>query len=224
MNPVRLSRRYQDDADVVRVTLSVERALRPDVLMVFLPGIDRVSHVLWAAVSEPADYESPMPMNAEQRRAAAAALQRYYVYTDALIGRVLERYGPEDLVMVVSDHGFEPGEVLGFLTGTHETHRAVDGVIFARGPGVAVPERNRQLSVNDVTPTALAWLGLPVADDMDGRVAPFLVGAAPARVPTYAGTRVESLQYAPSDSEAALLEELRALGYVEGDGSAGPVQ
>jgi arylsulfatase A-like enzyme len=200
----------------VRVALAVERALEPDLMLVFLPGIDRVSHVLWAAVADPADYERPMPMDREQRAAAAAALQRYYAYTDALIGRMLERYGRRDLVMVVSDHGFEAGGGLGFLTGKHASRRAVDGLIFASGPGVAVPEHNRRLSVNDVTPTALAWLGLPVAEDMDGRVAPFLVDADPARIATYAGARVERLEYAPSAAEEALLEELRALGYAEG--------
>jgi predicted AlkP superfamily pyrophosphatase or phosphodiesterase len=216
VRPERLSRRYRNDAAVVRVALAVERALEPDVMLVFLPGIDRVSHVLWAAVADPADYARPMPMDSDQRAAAAAALQRYYAYTDALIGRVLERYGERDLVMVVSDHGFEAGGGLGFLTGKHASRRAVDGLIFARGPGVAVPERNRRLSVNDVTPTALAWLGLPVADDMDGRVASFLVDADPARIPSYAGARVERLEYAPSAAEQALLEELRALGYAEG--------
>lgn len=219
VQPENLSRRYRNDTAVVRVALALERALEPDVMLVFLPGIDRVSHVLWAAVADPADYEQPLPMDRDQRAAAAAALERYYAYADALIGRLLERYGRRDLVMVVSDHGFEAGGGLGFLTGQHTSRRAVDGLIFARGPGVAVPRHNRRLSVDDVTPTALAWLGLPVADDMDGRVAPFLVDAEPERIPTYTGVPVERLEYAPSTAERALLEELRALGYAEGGGA-----
>jgi hypothetical protein len=218
--PERLRRRYQNDADVLRIALAVEAELRPDLMMVFFPGIDRVSHVLWAAVATPEEYERPPLMTDLQRDAMAEALRRYYVYTDALIGRLLESYTQDDLVLVVSDHGFEAGQGLGFLTGSHDSPRSLRGVIFARGPGVAVPERNRLLSVNDVTPTILTWLGLPVADDMEGRPAPFLVDAQPSRIPSYRDTPVERLAEVPSGAEESLLEQLRALGYLEDEASA----
>lgn len=224
VRPERLTLRYQADMDVARIALAIDREEHPDLLMVFLPGIDRVSHVVWAAM-EPADaYKNPLPFTPESKRATADALRGYYHYTDALIGRLAESFGPDDLVMVVSDHGFEAATGLGFLTGGHHSMRAIDGVVFARGPDVAPPEKsaNRRVSVNDVAPTVLAWLGLPVGADMDGHPAPFLRGAAADwdTVPTYDGLEVEHVGTAPSGAEDAILKQLEALGYLEG-GDAG---
>lgn len=215
----RLSARYHDDADIVRIALAVEQEVRPDLMMVLLPGIDRVSHVIWAAIEATDAYEDPLPMNDEQRRLMAAALRLYYVYTDALIGRLLEGYGADDLVLIVSDHGFEAGRALMFLSGAHTGPRAIEGLIFARGPGVAKVAAEPGISVNDVTPTVLAWLGLPLAEDLDGRVASFLVDKAPNYVPSYAATRTERLPHVPSGAEGEMIDELRALGYTV-DGGA----
>ncbi len=210
--PAELSRRFENDDAVTRIALAVESEIRPDLMMVFLPGIDRVSHWLWGAV-EPDPDDGGSRFDARQRVAAAAALRATYAYTDALIGALLARYGADDLVMVVSDHGFEAGGA-GALTGTHETVNALYGVVFARGPGIGAPTEPRGFSVNDVTPTILAWLGLPVAEDMDGRPGAFLHVPEVARIASYGGP-VERAGDAPSGAEGAILERLGALGYLE---------
>ena len=72
------------------------------------------------------------------------------------------------------------------------------------------------MSVNDVTPTILAWWGLPVADDMDGRPASFLGPQLAARsIPTYDTTPIERLATTPSGVEAEIIEDLKALGYID---------
>jgi predicted AlkP superfamily phosphohydrolase/phosphomutase len=216
--PDRLSERYRNDEWLTRIALEVERELHPDVLMLLLPGIDRVSHRLWGALEPESKYPNP-PFTPEQREFAADALLRYYEYSDALIGTLLERYGPDDLVMVVSDHGFEAGVGLLFLTGQHKTPEALHGVIFARGPDIAPPERGRPVSVNDVTPTILAWLGLPVGDDMDGKPASFLAidAAEIAHIPSYHAGPIERLGAGRSGAEETMLENLKSLGYMEED-------
>jgi hypothetical protein len=218
--PERLSERYRNDEWVTRIALEIERELRPDVLMVFLPGIDRVSHRLWGALEPESEYPHAL-FTPEEREVSANALHRYYEYTDALIGELLQTYGPDDLVMVVSDHGFEAGSRMIFLTGEHKSGKALNGVIFARGPDVVPPNDARPVSVNDVTPTILAWLGLPVGNDMDGRPASFLAVDPEdiARVPTHDTRPVERLDGAPSGAEAVMLEHLRSLGYLEAEGS-----
>jgi predicted AlkP superfamily phosphohydrolase/phosphomutase len=218
--PERLSERYRNDEWVTRIALEIERELHPDVSMVFLPGIDRVSHRLWGALEPESKYPHP-PFTPEQREVAANALRRYYEYSDALIGELLEAYGPDDLVMVVSDHGFEAGVGLLFLTGQHKTGEALHGVIFARGPDIAPPKEKQPVSVNDVTPTILAWLGLPIGEDMDGKPASFLAidAAAIARIPSYGNRPIERLDAAPSGAEEAMLEHLKSLGYMEADDS-----
>jgi predicted AlkP superfamily phosphohydrolase/phosphomutase len=218
--PERLSERYRNDEWVTRIALEIDRELRPDLLMVFLPGIDRVSHRLWGALEPESAYPQPI-FTPEQRGASAEALRRYYEYTDALIGKLLKSYGPDDLVLVVSDHGFEAGGGMIFLTGEHKSAKAANGVVFACGPDVVPPDDKRPVSVNDVTPTILAWLGLPLGDDMDGKPASFLaVDAADiARVPTHDTRPVERRDAAPSGAEESMLEQLRSLGYLEMDDS-----
>jgi len=178
-----------------------------------------VSHVLWGALEPPEAGEEGPAMSADERAAAVAALRGYYEYTDALIGRLVERYGPDDLVMVVSDHGFESGRTLKDTTGIHTTREALRGLIFARGRGIEPPPAPEPVSVNDVTPTILAWLGLPVAADMDGKVRSFLRGGAAEEIASYDTTPIERASSVPSGAEQAILEQLRALGYLE-DGGA----
>jgi predicted AlkP superfamily phosphohydrolase/phosphomutase len=217
--PGRLSEHYRSDEALTRIALDVEGGLRPDLLMLFLPGIDRVSHVLWGALEPPEAGEEGPAMSAEERAAAAEALRRYYEYTDALIGRLVERYGPDDLVMVVSDHGFEAGSTLKATTGIHTSRKALRGLVFARGRGIEPPSAPEPVSVNDVTPTILAWLGLPVAADMDGKVTSFLRGGAAEEIASYDTTPIERASSVPSGAEQAILEQLRALGYLEDDGA-----
>jgi predicted AlkP superfamily phosphohydrolase/phosphomutase len=215
IDPAVLSRRFREDGALVRFALEVEAASDPDLLMVLLPGIDRVSHFLWGNVELPELYPERLRPSPSPREAGAAALKRYYEYTDALVGAVVERFAPDDLVMIVSDHGFEAGVRLAFLTGEHKSEKAIDGVIFARGRGIPAGRTAGAMTVYDVTPTILAWLGLPVAMDMDGGVAGFVQEATEERIPSYDTGPVERISTAPSGADEVLIEQLRALGYIE---------
>ena len=215
MRAERLSEQYPQDAALVRFALEIEAETRPDLLMLLLTGIDRASHVLWAGI-EPGDRYPPNLRLADAERAAArATLEGYYEATDRLLGPLLERYGPEDLALVVSDHGFEAASVFGVLTGGHQGEAALHGVLFARGPGIVPGSSSGLVGVLDLTPTILAWLGLPVGADMDGGVARFVRELRVATVPTHDVGTVERLAEGRSGAEAAILEELRSLGYVE---------
>jgi predicted AlkP superfamily phosphohydrolase/phosphomutase len=214
-NPEGMSRAFERDTQVVRIALAVESARRPDVLMVFLPGIDRISHALWGNLEPEELYPPPLRPTPTERAAGVQAIYRYYEYTDALIGLLVERFAPEDLVMVVSDHGFEAGVAMISLTGAHKSEKARDGVVFARGHGIPAGVPAGPMTVADVTPTILAWLGLPVAADMDGATAGFVGGETVARVATYDTRRIERLGGGVSGAEEDIKDELRALGYIE---------
>jgi len=217
-----LSARFAEDEVLARIALEIDAEIRPELLMVLLPGIDRVSHLIWGGLELPDLYPPALRPSPAERAAMVAALEAYYAYTDALIGALLARYGPDDLVLVVSDHGFEAGVTSGFLTGAHRSEAAALGVIFARGPGIPAGRPAGPVSVLDVAPTVLAWLGLPAAADMDGRPAPFLVVPPAGAVASYDVRPVERLAPAPSGAEDAIVEQLRHLGYVEGDAHPRP--
>jgi predicted AlkP superfamily phosphohydrolase/phosphomutase len=210
-----LASTFEEDGLVAKIALEIESELRPNLLMVYFKGIDNISHQLWYGV-EPAElYPEDWRRSDEQRAAAAAALETYYEYTDALIGLLVARYAPEDLVMVISDHGFEHVPNKSFVSGRHWTNKARWGVLFARGRGVHREHEPGRVTVNDITPTILTWLGLPVARDMDGRPAPFLDPPTREPVASYDGTPIERIGERESPAEPAILERLRALGYLE---------
>jgi hypothetical protein len=103
------------------------------------------------------------------------------------------------------------------------THRPL-GIFFARGQGVRAGVCLPELSILDVAPMVLYCQDLPVPADMTGRVpvdvftpavleqrAPRAIGAAPAGVAEVASPAVVY----DAESEAIMMERLRALGYVE---------
>jgi len=197
----------------VKLALDLEEQLDPDLMMVLLSGIDRISHSLWGTLHP----ETAAGLDEDKRLAGARFLMNYYRLSDQLLGRLLERYGPDDLVLVVSDHGFEftAGKGIHPWGGTHDTERALHGILFARGPGVPVGKPTPEVSVNDIAPTVLAWLGLPVALDMDGRPASFLDRPF-AEVASYDSIEIERVGETGSEAEPEILRQLEALGYIDG--------
>ena len=212
-----LSKRFDEDLALARFAYEVNRDIDPAFLMLLLPGIDRVSHHLWGALEPLESYPPNVRMSEAESYGARWILESYYEFTDALLGKLLSPYGPDDLVIVLSDHGFEAGVDLMGLTGVHRSQDAIDGVFFARGPGVPSGGRLEEgaLNIFDITPTILAWFGIPIARDMDGRSAAFLEAPPVPMIDSYDGTPVERVGPVPSESNEVLIEQLRSLGYIE---------
>ena len=105
-------------------------------------------------------------------------------------------------------------------TGTHHQ----DGIFIAGGPGICQGATLPTLSIIDVAPTLLYTLGLPVPEDLEGRVPtevfdPERLQANPVRregLTKPPETLTERTADPPDEAgEAELLHRLRALGYVE---------
>jgi hypothetical protein len=208
------------DAALTAMAREIDRELRPDLLMVLLPGIDRVSHHLWIGLEPQGLYPAErFPLSPEEWRSAGDALRGYYAYTDALLARLLALFDADDLVMVLSDHGFQPVMLPRTrLTGHHQDEAAADGLWFARGPGIAPGASTAGSSIYQVLPTALTFMGLPLAEDLVAAPADFLALAPAGRVASYEGTPIERVEVDASGREGEILERLRALGYLEPEG------
>ncbi len=151
--------------------LNAFEALAPRFLAVRFPGIDAVGH-RFLRYADPAAFGD---VSEAERQRFGNVLNQYYGFIDTLVGREIDRLGPDDLLLVVSAFGMEPltpgKRVLEIIagnpqiSGTHE--RAPDGFLLAFGNAVARGRPNRA-SVVDLAPTILYFLGLPVARDMDG--------------------------------------------------------
>jgi predicted AlkP superfamily phosphohydrolase/phosphomutase len=92
------------------------------------------------------------------------------------------------------------------------------GILVATGPGVRPGRRIDGAALIDVAPTVLYLAGVPIPEDMDGKVLDlFGDGRLIARRPTYEddAPEVEEVQTAYTDDEERLVEEqLRSLGYL----------
>lgn len=104
------------------------------------------------------------------------------------------------------------------ISGTHD----IDGLILAVGEPFTAGGTFDGASVMDITPTALAAVGLPVADDMDGRVlteamTPSFLAANPVTtIETYeTEIRVPSRSEGVESISEETRERLRALGYMQ---------
>jgi arylsulfatase A-like enzyme len=150
----------------------------------------------------------------ELKRRFGGVVEACYRDVDQRVGRILEAVrGPETLVLVVSDHGFGRAPVPHRLRSEPYSGDHLDqGIILARGPGIAAGSVIQDASVLDVTPTVLARLGLPVAKDMRGNVLAAIVPDA------------AKVKHIATYEEAAQKEAIHAKGWPERTGPLRPTE
>lgn len=209
---------YALDQPHAQIAVQQLQAGAPDLLMVYLRGPDPVQHYAWDTV-EPLKYRVP----AAHLKRDRGAVEAVYRFSDKHVGEIVAAAGPGATIIVLSDHGAEPS------LDAHRSKRRdrpgghtrdAKGVLFIMGPNVIPGQGIRGAGPLDITPT-IAWLlGLPIADDLPGRVLseafkPELRAAQPRlRTETY-GQRSRIGEAAPSAADANMLEQLRGLGYIE---------
>jgi tetratricopeptide (TPR) repeat protein len=151
-----------------------------------------------------------------------------YELLDELLGELLRAAGPDTTTLLLSDHGFHsdhrrpvtadlPAETRAALEASwHREH----GVLVLHGPGIRAGATVQTPNLLDVTPTALALLGLPMGRDMDGRVlAEALSGPAPPTMASWEdlpgedGRHPADRRQDPFDAQDAL-RQLVDLGYL----------
>jgi predicted AlkP superfamily phosphohydrolase/phosphomutase len=108
-----------------------------------------------------------------------------------------------------------PVSFLKMRSGNH----TMTGVFIARGPFVRRGVQLREVQLADVTPTILYYLGLPIPENMDGRVITeifeqeFVVRRALERSPALSTSGAPGDDLSPEDQEA-IRKQLRGLGYL----------
>jgi len=114
-------------------------------------------------------------------------------------------------VVLASDHGFHSNPDQRQYIGTHD----LAGIYLVAGPGIPAGA-GEEADIEDITPTALYLLDLPVADDMTGNIVPEVMAALnrpKQRVETYEGAAGRRGTDEPVDKET--WEQLKGLGYVD---------
>ena len=193
---------------------------------IYFEGIDTSSHLFMP-------FRPPMREGIEINEFASysGAVDAFYETQDEILGELLSKVGPDTGVIVLSDHGFksESDRPIGESRINYATaaswHRKY-GIFIASGGRFRQSAEIPEVSVIDVTPTILAYFGLPVGEDMDGRPAtelftPEFLSAHPITYrPSWESAAAPQVEMASDpEGDKALKEKLLALGYLSRDGA-----
>ncbi len=221
------------------VSLALRKRFHPDFQAVYLEGTDTIAHLFMR-------YTPPLLQGVTKEDALrfGRAVDEYYRHADELVGRLVEAAGPEAAVILCSDHGFRTGDNRPLTDSRIGYGQAADwhrkyGIIILAGQSFRKHYDVGEASVLDITPTVLALLGLPVAEDMDGRPIldafepSFLINHPVRYVPTYETASIASRAGQDGGGAAAssrattaaldpqgdqeLKERLESLGYLRQD-------
>jgi predicted AlkP superfamily phosphohydrolase/phosphomutase/Flp pilus assembly protein TadD len=149
-----------------------------------------------------------------------------YRFHDMMLQALLDLAGPDTTVLLVSDHGFHSDHLrpLGIPkepAGPAVQHRPF-GVVCMKGANIKQDERIYGATLLDVTPTILTLFGLPVGEDMDGRVLVQAFEKPPqiTRIPSWenevgeCGMHPTDMRMDPAAAQA-VLRQFVALGYIQ---------
>ncbi|MGJ8592006.1 MAG: alkaline phosphatase family protein [Aquaticitalea sp.] len=154
------------------------------------------------------------------------AIHGAYRFQDMMLERTLELVDEDTTVIVMSDHGFESGNKRLLKMPKVQAAPAMDhrqfGIFVATGPNIKKNEKVYGLGLIDIAPTILNHYGLPIGEDMDGKVA-LDIFKEPKGVQyieswekvngDFAELKSNSDSDALSDEET--MEQLIELGYIE---------
>lgn len=212
-----------------------------DLMAIYLGGPDVSGHRFWR-YAYPDQFDHPPGQ--EQLDNFGEVIERYYTYTDRVIGEVLAAAPAGAEVMIVSDHGMHAINTDHVFSADDPPNKANSGhhpdgppgVFIAAGPsmrpcaepfsreaGLDLEQLKTVGRVLDVFPTILALKGIPLGKDLDGRVIKEVV--APERLARFPIRWIDSHDDAgwlesrdgritDAVDQSARLEQLRELGYI----------
>lgn len=128
--------------------------------------VDRIQHAFWP-LHEPDAYGAADRYKKE-RETYGDLVESAMIEVDKNLGELLRSCDDSTIVILTSDHGFlaQPGTDETSDLGDHREQ----GIFLISGPTIKSCGFIPDVSIYDVTPTILYALGLPVAEDFDGKV------------------------------------------------------
>lgn len=224
LRPYFLARAYTYDTILAEVADRFLAEVDPDFFSVHFQSLDWADHYFlyyhyperfadmdWSPEVRQ-DLEAHLPMYAK-------TVESFYIYMDEWLGRFLMHRGEDTGVLLLSDHGVGPGEDPK-VPGYHDD--APPGMVVWNGPGIRPDHRLEGATVYDILPTLMASMGLPVAEDLDGKVLGdvFCPGAWDAAAQPRVASYHEGDFYVPDVAKPSqlsndLVHQLESLGYIK---------
>lgn len=190
-------------SDVIYVELGRQlfQKMKPDVFAIYLGSVDTVGHM----------FTSRRHKRQAKKTARFGDVQRKgYLAVDEMITPFVSAIDERTFVFLVSDHGL--------MRGRHTRK----GVFVLAGPGVKRGTRlEKDVALIDVCPTMLYLMGLPAAEDMDGRVCleamtPEHLAAQRVRtIASYGQRKDSSDKPIETNFDEAIIKRLKTLGYLK---------
>ncbi len=189
------------DSIYLEVGRHLYEKMKPEVFAVYLGSIDTVGHMF---------THKNRKRKAKAPGKFADVQKNCYLAMDEMIAPIVSSIDDKTFVFLVSDHGL--------MRGKHQKN----GVFVLSGPGVKRGVRlEKPVALIDICPTMLYLMGLPVAEDMDGRVC--LEAMTPEHV---AAHRIQTIaSYGPrrdssdkpieTNFDESIIKRLKTLGYLK---------
>lgn len=189
-----------------------------DCAAVYYEALDHFSHL--AMKYHPPKLEG---VGSEEYERYNYVIRAAYRFHDMMLERLLELAGPHCNVMLISDHGFQSGALrtaaLPDLPAAPALEHRSYGVFCAAGPAFKSGERVFGTSLLDICPTLLHLHGLPVGEDMTGRVIAeaFKEERLVSHIPSWehTGHKPQFHEIENSSPNREIMAQLEALGYVD---------
>jgi len=165
---VLLKEYYARDATLLAATRHViETRGQPDLLMLFLNGIDECTRSYWGYM-DPSGL--PKPLDAEATQMFRDLIPRYYERVDRMIGEMIGSLDEGTTIVVCSGYAYR-GPLMtkqGLKLGAEM--RLNVGSLFAAGPRIRRGGEVDDAHILDIAPSLLALAGAPVPMSMGGFV------------------------------------------------------
>ncbi len=190
---------------------------QPKLLNIYTHEPDVVQHLLWKWY-QPRFFLGVDEAEIREKGDRIPAMQRDF---DAFLGKLLAGLDPETVLVVASDHGHAPTILHGDFFTQHR--HGPPGILLMMGGPVKPGTVIQGAGVLDLYPTMLYLLGLPVPEDVAGKVLldaidPGFVRRHPVRtIPSYEGwgpARGLPGSRKESGQDERELDKLRSLGYL----------
>lgn len=175
-NYITLATSVAGDASMRDIARSVVDDPGVSNLMVYNDGVNKVSQRFWHYMFPESMLGADMGDDArktleEQSEALGEVLERYYVWTDGLLGEYMSMVREGGTVVLLSDHGYEGVKVdrsgmprIGF-----DMHSRIGFFVMA-GPRVRPGATAADVDLIDLAPTIMQAAGLELPDGLDGSV------------------------------------------------------
>jgi predicted AlkP superfamily phosphohydrolase/phosphomutase len=209
-DPHKLIYRAQVEADF---TLDLFARETFDLGVYFCGVADHVSHVGWNFYARKDGFLTRLPLQLDNDSWESLVLEhsdeavpQAYLFLDATLGRFLEQFENANYI-IVSDHGWSYS---GF-----EHAASPDGIVILSGPTFRKGLALTQARIEDIAPTALAIIGIPLSGELAGRPLFDALRSTPdiVSVSSYGEPRpTRGIGQSTVDKEQ--LKRLKALGYI----------